>query len=236
MLGYIYKITNIVNNKIYIGQTVRTIAQRWYNHKHIANKNLSNKHLYVAMRKYGIDNFKIEEIDSAETKIDLDNKEMYWIDFYHTTDPSFGYNIGKGGEANFLGLHHTLETKKKISEASKNQVWTDERRLKISLAQKGICNHIQTESERKKRSISLKKAYQEGRRTPVKGGWKCPPRDKEDIEMNSIRQKGKKWMYNTSLGLRCMVFKNNQENFLSLGWEYGFIKSYHLIHQKEIIK
>ena len=61
----IYKITNKINNKVYIGLTTRTLKYRWSTHI-TESKNLNNqKHLYRAMRKYGIENFTIEEIDST---------------------------------------------------------------------------------------------------------------------------------------------------------------------------
>lgn len=57
---FIYKITNNLNNKIYIGQTSRTIAERFLEHINAANKGTLNTHLCRAMRKYGVENFKVE--------------------------------------------------------------------------------------------------------------------------------------------------------------------------------
>ncbi len=60
----IYKITNLVNNKIYIGQTIKTAEERLKQHIYAATKHITNTHLSYAIRKYGQDNFKIEIIDT----------------------------------------------------------------------------------------------------------------------------------------------------------------------------
>ena len=77
---YIYKITCKVNNKIYIGQTKNSIKSRFENHiKNALNNNL-NTHLARAIRKYGKENFIVEQIDSANTSYELTEKEYFWID------------------------------------------------------------------------------------------------------------------------------------------------------------
>ena len=101
--GYIYKITNLINEKVYIGQTTTTIDHRWGQHKTYRNK---RNHLYSALDKYGIDNFKIEEIshytrNTKEKLIQiLNKKEIYYIAKYNSTNPDFGYNISIGGNSN----------------------------------------------------------------------------------------------------------------------------------------
>ena len=61
--GYIYKIINDVNDKVYIGQTVRTIETRWIQHKSSTKTKSDNLAIHNAMNKYGIENFDIYEID-----------------------------------------------------------------------------------------------------------------------------------------------------------------------------
>lgn len=100
--GYIYCITNTVNNKKYIGQTYRTIEERWNGHIKTSKYNKSKQILYTAFKKYGIDNFKIQEINrySASTKeklIDMLNKaEINEISIQNTIKPN-GYNMASGG-------------------------------------------------------------------------------------------------------------------------------------------
>lgn len=96
----IYKITNTINNKLYIGLTTCTLEYRWSRHI-TEGRNLSNnKHLYRSMRKYGEDNFKIEEIDRADNLKSLGELERYYISLYNTRDPNIGYNLTAGGERN----------------------------------------------------------------------------------------------------------------------------------------
>ena len=114
------------------------------------------------MRKYGIDKFTIEQLDTAETFEELNNKEIYYIQQYDSSNHQKGYNNCKGG-GGIKDYHHSDEAKQKISAASKALIRTPEHCRKISEAQKGIANHIQTNAEKLKRSLSLKKAYAEGR-------------------------------------------------------------------------
>ena len=92
----IYKITNIVNNKIYIGITTKSLNCRWKQHKHSVNmKCKKNKHLYSSMKKYGINNFKIEIIEKVDNLQNLFDKEKYYIKLYDTNNPKIGYNKSK---------------------------------------------------------------------------------------------------------------------------------------------
>ena len=87
---WIYKITNIQNNKVYIGQTIRPIEQRFHRHLSDALNNILDTHFARAIRKYGKDSFIIEEIDSAQTQDELNQKEQYWIRYYNSVEE--GYN------------------------------------------------------------------------------------------------------------------------------------------------
>lgn len=87
---WIYKITNIQNNKVYIGQTIRPIQQRFQRHISDALNNVLNTHFARAIRKYGKENFVIEEIDKAQTQDELNKKEQYWINYYNSVEE--GYN------------------------------------------------------------------------------------------------------------------------------------------------
>ena len=87
---WIYKITNIQNNKVYIGQTIRPIKQRFQRHCNDALNNILDTHFARAIRKYGKENFIIEEIDTAQTQNELNRKEQYWIKYYNSVLD--GYN------------------------------------------------------------------------------------------------------------------------------------------------
>lgn len=89
---YVYKITNKVNNKIYIGQTIRQIEDRFKRHINDAVNNILDTHLARAIRKYGADSFIISQIDQATSQEELTAKEYEWIIRLDSTNPEIGYN------------------------------------------------------------------------------------------------------------------------------------------------
>ena len=108
-IGYIYKITCLVNSKIYIGQTRQEFNRRLIGHLSQANTKTTNSPFHLAIRKYGWDNFSKEiiktiECDSKEELIEeLNELEIYYISKYNSLVHHNGYNISKGGNvANYL--------------------------------------------------------------------------------------------------------------------------------------
>lgn len=97
MNGFIYKVTNKVNGKVYIGQTIQSIKDRWYRHcgKSGLSKAEMNTHFKRAILKYGKESFNIEileEVDSSK----LDEREKYYIKLYDSYNS--GYNSTMGGQ------------------------------------------------------------------------------------------------------------------------------------------
>lgn len=98
-MGIIYKITNKVNGKSYIGKTVKSINRRFYEHCHNAELGVQTV-FYDAIRKYGKENFNISIIEEIDNDL-LNDRESYWINYYHTylKDPLCrGYNSTLGGD------------------------------------------------------------------------------------------------------------------------------------------
>jgi group I intron endonuclease len=94
----IYKITNNINGKVYIGQSI-CIERRWYQHKWDTDREDRlgyNSIIHKAFRKYGIENFSFEIIEECGQEL-LDEKERYWIEKLNTIQPN-GYNILLGGQ------------------------------------------------------------------------------------------------------------------------------------------
>ena len=88
----IYKIENLVNGKIYIGQSVH-IRQRWSEHKkELRHNRHKNKYLQRAWNKYGEENFKHEILELCSVE-ELDSREQYYINLYRTLDENNGYNL-----------------------------------------------------------------------------------------------------------------------------------------------
>lgn len=89
-MGYIYIIKNKINSKVYIGQTRKTINDRWK--EHLSNVFIRDQAIYLAMRKYGIENFYIEELEYVENDNYIDNREIFYIRKYNSLAPN-GYNL-----------------------------------------------------------------------------------------------------------------------------------------------
>ncbi len=94
--GYIYKITNDINDKVYIGKTTYTVAKRWNEHcKEYLRNHVQKRPLYSAMKKYGIEHFHIEQIEECSIGV-LSEREKYWIEVYCSF--KYGYNATRGGD------------------------------------------------------------------------------------------------------------------------------------------
>ena len=108
IMGYIYLITNLINSKKYVGKTTITIDERWQEHCLDSKKERCNKRpLYDAFNKYGIENFKIEELEYVEDNEELKNREIYWIQELQTYGHN-GYNATKGGDGKILYDHNEI--------------------------------------------------------------------------------------------------------------------------------
>lgn len=107
MVG-IYKITNKINGKVYIGQSV-DIEARFRKHRSAPfnpKDSSYSGHFYSAIRKYSLDNFSFEILEEC-LKTELDNKEKYWIAYFDSYNPEKGYNETKGGQGS-QGLRSKL--------------------------------------------------------------------------------------------------------------------------------
>lgn len=139
----LYIVHCVLTDKYYVGQTKRTLHWRWYfhirealNEKHKA----SRSHFHAAIRKYGHAAFEPTLIADNITSIDkLNEMEKLWIWVLRANDPTFGYNIGVGGE----GVTLTSEVREKMRLAKLGKTWnrgkkrTAEARAKMSASHRG---------------------------------------------------------------------------------------------------
>lgn len=108
----IYCITNKINGKKYVGQTIQPVTVRYKEH-YRNKKSLVGR----SLRKYGLDNFTLEVIDESDNMADLNEKEKLWIKKLDTVHPK-GYNLCEGGR-NTKGYRHSEESKRKMSETKR---------------------------------------------------------------------------------------------------------------------
>lgn len=137
-MHYLYSITNQVNNKIYIGQSIDP-DKRWK--KHLAYSKQENKPQYIhrAMAKYGAAYFILEVIATCRTQEDADCIEIELIKQYDSRNPEKGYNLCRGGEGGWLGKHHSGESKEKNRQAHLGKKSSEETKKKQSESMKEKC-------------------------------------------------------------------------------------------------
>ena len=166
-MGFIYKITNIISKKVYIGQTKEVDPiKRWKGHQAAFSKNAGCPALRDAVKKYGIENFKFEVIIICFDE-DRFKYEKEYIIKYNSLIPN-GYNILEGGIGGrgFKGKKHTEETKIKIKESQK-EIWTPEKR-----------------DEQRKKSIEALKNNTISERMKQSEKWKNAIKGKRCISLN----------------------------------------------------
>ena len=149
MYGYIYKITNLVNGKIYIGKKV---SSTFLENKYLGSGTL----LQEAIKKYGKNEFQVELLEECSDKPELGEKEIYWIATLNAQDKNIGYNIANGGEGGGGRKGHpmTEATKQKMKATVKNR--TPERRQEISqMCRERQLGRIPSEETREKRRKSM---------------------------------------------------------------------------------
>lgn len=245
----IYKITNVINNKIYVGSSINLKSRKHQHFYRLEKQYHGNNHLQSAYNKYGKDNFKWEIIeylplteDKEENKKLILEREQYWIDTLDVCNT--GYNINKNAEWNFC----TEETKRKISEGNKGKIVTDEFRIKMSNIIKGrklseknkerlkklhTGNKYRlgikhTEESKKKMSSSLK-----GKVSPNKGK---PMSEEQKVKIRNSKKGSIPWnlgkpmseeqkikVSNSKKGVPLKITPKDQEEFILQ--EYGNTKN-----------
>jgi len=233
----IYKCTNLLNNKIYVGQTIRPLKKRIKGHL-IEPK--STNHFYCALKRYGLKNFKWEVIDTASSQTELNNKERYWIKVLHSMDPSIGYNLMEGGGS----CTRSLETRKKMSLArlgkepwnkGKTNVYSEETKRKMSTTKKGT--HLgpsnpffgKRHSEETKRKISLANKGKPGH--TLNKGRKASEESKHKMSLShkgrKAWNKGLKGAYTHSEGSKSKIGLANKGKLKGrVPWNKGLTRSH----------
>lgn len=159
MISGIYKIENLINHKVYIGQS-KNVQRRFSEHFRISNSKNHRSYLYYSMNHYGIENFSFEIIKET---YDLDYWEKFFIYWYQSDNEEFGYNLTTGGQKGSRKIDcfvYTDEIKQKMSVAKFNN-WQDSeyRKRMLESQRKGKW----TDEARKNRSNATKKMWESGK-------------------------------------------------------------------------
>jgi group I intron endonuclease len=113
----IYLIFCFSTNKYYIGQTIKSTHKRWL--KHLCDaKNGCDFHFHKAIRKYGKEVFKVDELASVYSYDEANNLETLWISFLKANNSEFGYNLTTGGRSGYRPKchKHSEQTKEKLKQ------------------------------------------------------------------------------------------------------------------------
>lgn len=193
---YIYKTTNLINNKIYIGQHKAEKFEPSYKG--------SGKIFQEALSKYGKNNFKVELIEFCNSSDQADIREKYWIAFYNSTNLEIGYNILKGGQrGSFTGCVHNEDSKSKMRESHIGKEFSEEHKRNISINKTGT-HYIEGTGE--KISKSLKEKYLKEKRVGLHTGYPLSAETKKKIsEWHSGRklsEETKKKMSESRIGMK----------------------------------
>lgn len=130
---FVYLVTNLVDGKMYIGKTEKTIRGRWREHlKNAKQPKRHQEYLYRALRKHGPENFHVQQLAKATTTEELNRLEQLWILVLKTLSPD-GYNMTAGGD----GVPATPEIREKLRIKALGRVSTKRQRETTSLLFKG---------------------------------------------------------------------------------------------------
>ncbi len=120
-MGCVYKIVNKINEKVYIGKTIKNGLSRFKEHVYNAITYQEPYKFYRAIRKYGKENFELIILLNSENDEVLKKMEIFFIVKYKSMEDGFGYNMTEGGDGS-VGYRHTEETKKKIGKLGKGKL------------------------------------------------------------------------------------------------------------------
>lgn len=219
-MAYIYKITNKINNKIYIGETNRTIDIRWRQHKQRA-KNINNKeYLYNAMRKYGIENFAIEEIEECPDEARFERETFYILKLNSMMPTGYNMTLSKEGAS--------LKIKDDLEELWEKGYLIVEIAEKLNLNIKTIREYLYTIGITKEQTIERRNAHagmhsrKPVRQYSIEGEFIC------DYESLSAAAKALN-LNCASIGKACQGTMLTYKNFI---WQYELNDNIELVLEK----
>ena len=238
-MNLIYKVTNLINGKVYIGQTTTSLEQRKREHEYRAHSEKRQTYFYNALNLYGSKNFKWEIIEKNIEFNELNDREKYWIFQYKSNLKDFGYNMTKGGdnadnlnkwrkenpELASLEAHKGWNKMKQILSENPEKELVRKEKAKNG-AQKYAKEHIE---EIKQRSYQIYLQHKDAQEKTLQDNRKKQMKKVRCIETNiiyeSINEAGRQTNNSPSNikqccdGIRKSAGKDN--NHKKLHWEYA---------------
>lgn len=135
-MAIVYKLTNKINGKCYVGRTVHTLDERWKGHVGSAIREDNGMMIARAIKKYGFDSFDREVIEEC-TDNQVVDREMYWIEKLGTHVTNGGYNLTLGGDGGILGHRFSDESKEKMRQRAFGRKHSDITKAKMSASKLG---------------------------------------------------------------------------------------------------
>jgi len=243
MIGVIYKATNILNNKIYIGQTIKPLYKRIG--EHLRDKR--NNHFHNSLRFYGNDCFTWEVLEECSKK-DLNLGEEWYIKLYKSYKREFGYNLTKGGSNNPMDDERSKEKHKKFVNSEKEvkrrsefakinnpmynivikekllkKLTSVEHRKKVSEISKKMWENMSIE-KREIRSSRLSSALSGGNNPSAKYIWTIEKPNGATIEINCLRVYCKENKLSLSTLWKCCKENRSPLYGKCKGWKINKVK------------
>ena len=153
LINQIYLLKNKINNKIYIGQTWRTLKERQGDKNGIGYYQCC--YLYSAIKKYGFENFEYVLLATADTQEEADKLEDFYMEKYNSRNSYIGYNLKSGGVAG----RHSDESKAKMSISQTGRITSEETKNKQSISQTGIKKPPCTDKNKEEISKFMKERH-----------------------------------------------------------------------------
>jgi group I intron endonuclease len=155
-VGAIYRIRNLVDGKVYVGQAVN-VKKRMYRHLwELRSDRHTNTHLQRAWNARGEHSFVFEIVDDDVDLAEITQREQYHIDAHRSADPEFGYNKSPAAGSN-LGVKYSAESRRKMSEAQKGRTFTDDARRRIAQSLTGRVISPETIAKRVAKTKGMKR-------------------------------------------------------------------------------
>ena len=182
MFGILYIITNKINGKRYVGQTIQTLQKRWI--AHCCNSNPSSL-IGKSINKRGKENFDIRILSICNSLEEMNSREIYYIKLFNTLNPN-GYNLAPGGRNSIT----SKETSVKQSNSAKGRIVSLQTRERISISNKGKKRSLDAIRKTAEKNIGRKASNEtKVRLSESHMGYKMPESQKNNI---SKHNKGKK--------------------------------------------